>query len=125
VRNVPLRGLAGLSNGALLAAAERAGFAVLITVDQNMPAQQNLRGRGISLIVLRTRTTNLEDLSLLVRQGSSRVSASGTLSVPKPTPPQPPPLHNRSMDRASGILLHPTSLPGPYGSGTAGATKKR
>ncbi len=55
-------GLAGLSNGALLTAAERAEFNVVITVDQNMPVQQNLRGRSISLVVLRARTTNLDDL---------------------------------------------------------------
>jgi len=36
-------GLTGLANGALLAAADQAGFEVLITVDQNMPNQQSLR----------------------------------------------------------------------------------
>jgi predicted nuclease of predicted toxin-antitoxin system len=59
-------GLAGLSNGALLAAAERAEFAVVITVDQGMPVQQNLRGRSISIVVLRARTTNLDDLLTLI-----------------------------------------------------------
>lgn len=59
-------GLTGLANGALLAAADRAGFAALITVDRNMPAQQSLRGRSISLLVLRARTTNLEDLLVLM-----------------------------------------------------------
>ena len=34
-------GLTGLANGALLAAADQAGFDVLITVDQNMPNQQS------------------------------------------------------------------------------------
>jgi hypothetical protein len=34
--------LAGLKNGLLLEAAESAGFDVLITVDQNIPDQQNL-----------------------------------------------------------------------------------
>ena len=41
-------GLAGLKNGRLLDAAEAAGFDLLITVDQNIPAQQNLAGRKIS-----------------------------------------------------------------------------
>jgi predicted nuclease of predicted toxin-antitoxin system len=59
-------GLTGLANGELLAAAERAGFAVLITVDQKMPDQQRLRGRSISLMVVRARTTNLDDLLLLL-----------------------------------------------------------
>ena len=59
-------GLTGLANGALLAAADQAGFEVLITVDQNMPFQQDLRGRFISLLVIRTRTTNLDDLLVLM-----------------------------------------------------------
>jgi predicted nuclease of predicted toxin-antitoxin system len=59
-------GLAGLANGALLAAADQAGFDVLITVDQNMPSQQTLRGRAISLLVVRARTTNLDDLLVLM-----------------------------------------------------------
>lgn len=55
-------GLAGLDNGALLAAADQAGFEALITVDRNMPSQQSLRGRSISLVVIRARTTNIDDL---------------------------------------------------------------
>ena len=35
-------GLKGLANGQLLSAAERAGFEVLVTVDQNLPYQQRL-----------------------------------------------------------------------------------
>src|SRR5436309_15949049 len=65
-------GFAGLANGDLLTAAEQAGFAVLTTVDQNMPAQQRLEGRSISLLVLRTRTTIWTILSFLT--GSSRSS---------------------------------------------------
>jgi predicted nuclease of predicted toxin-antitoxin system len=58
-------GLAGLANGALLAAADAAGFDALITVDRNMPHRQSLRGRSISLLVLRSCTTNLDDLLVL------------------------------------------------------------
>jgi predicted nuclease of predicted toxin-antitoxin system len=61
-------GLSGLANGDLLAAADQVGFGALITVDQNMPSQQSLRGRSISLIILRAHTTNLEDLAMLVPQ---------------------------------------------------------
>jgi hypothetical protein len=59
-------GLIGLAKGALLAAADHAGFEVLITVDQNMPNQQSLRGRSISLLVIQAPTTNLDDLLVLV-----------------------------------------------------------
>jgi predicted nuclease of predicted toxin-antitoxin system len=60
-------GLTGLANGALLAAAaDQAGFEVVITVDQNMPNQQSLLGRSISLLAIRARTTNLDDLLVLL-----------------------------------------------------------
>ena len=42
------------ANGALLDAAEAAGFDILITADQNMRYQQNLTRRGIAIIVLQT-----------------------------------------------------------------------
>ena len=51
-------GFRGLTNGRLLAAAERAGFEALITVDRNMEHQQGLRNRGMGLVVLHARTTN-------------------------------------------------------------------
>lgn len=41
-----------LENGALLDAAEAAGFDVMVTSDQNIPHQQNLIGRKLALIVL-------------------------------------------------------------------------
>ena len=58
--------LAGLKNGALLEAAESAGFDVLITADQNIPEQQNLARRTISLIILCGPSNRLRDLELLV-----------------------------------------------------------
>ena len=58
--------LAGLKNGALLAAAEAADFEILITTDQKIPYQQNLDGRGISILILCAPTNRLADLRLLV-----------------------------------------------------------
>ena len=58
--------LAGLKNGHLLEAAEAAGFDIVITVDQNIPDQQNLAGRRISLVILCGPTNRLRDLELLV-----------------------------------------------------------
>jgi hypothetical protein len=45
VPHLSLRGLKGLANDELLAAAEQAGYDVLITVDKNLPNQQSLCGR--------------------------------------------------------------------------------
>jgi hypothetical protein len=41
-----------LANGDLLAAAESAGFEVLLTADKNIRYQQKLSGRRIALVVL-------------------------------------------------------------------------
>jgi hypothetical protein len=41
-----------LENGELLNAAESAGFNVLVTSDQNIPYQQNPKGRKLALLVL-------------------------------------------------------------------------
>jgi len=41
-----------IGNGELLAAAEAAGFEVLLTTDKNIRYQQNLTGRKIAIVVL-------------------------------------------------------------------------
>ena len=41
-----------LENGELLKAAEVAGYDVLVTSDQNISYQQNLKGRNLALVVL-------------------------------------------------------------------------
>jgi hypothetical protein len=48
------RGWDKLSNGDLLAEAERAGFDVFLTADKNIRYQQNLEGRKIAVVVLST-----------------------------------------------------------------------
>ena len=68
--------LAGLKNGRLLEAAEVAGFDVLITVDQNIPDQQNLSQRNIAVVILCGRTNRLRDIELLV---PAAISALGSV----------------------------------------------
>ena len=41
-----------LSNGALLKAAEEAGFDLLLSTDKNIQYQQNLKGRRIAVVIL-------------------------------------------------------------------------
>ncbi len=48
------QGWSGLKNGALLSAAEEAGFDLFITADQELSYQQNLSGRRIAVLVLST-----------------------------------------------------------------------
>lgn len=48
------RGWSNLKNGELLDAAEKEGFAVLVTTDSNLKYQQNLKSRRIAIVVLAT-----------------------------------------------------------------------
>lgn len=59
---VSAAGLAGLRNGLLLAAAENAGFEVLVTLDRGMKFEQNLRGCRIAVLIVRSRSNRLADL---------------------------------------------------------------
>src|SRR5580693_2679106 len=52
VRTATQQGWDKLKNGDLLAAAEEAGFDLLLTTDKNMRYQQNLAGRKIAILVL-------------------------------------------------------------------------
>ena len=52
VHTAQSKGWGTLSNGALLDAAEEAGFEVLLTTDRRIRYQQNLRVRRIALVVL-------------------------------------------------------------------------
>ncbi|MBZ5600966.1 MAG: hypothetical protein LAO79_01520 [Acidobacteriia bacterium] len=66
---------AGLKNGRLLEAAEQAGFEVLITVDQEIPSQQNLSRRGISIVILCAPSNRLHDLEMLLPAALSALDA--------------------------------------------------
>jgi hypothetical protein len=59
---VPSARLAGTTNGELLAAAERLGFELFITIDQGIVYQQNLASRKIAILVLQPKTSRLADL---------------------------------------------------------------
>ena len=48
------RGWSQLKNGELLDAAEKEGFAVLVTTDANLKYQQNLTSRILAIVVLTT-----------------------------------------------------------------------
>lgn len=55
-----------LSNGRLLAAAEAAGFSILLTVDTGIRHEQALEGRQISVVCLRAFSDSLRDLISIV-----------------------------------------------------------
>jgi predicted nuclease of predicted toxin-antitoxin system len=76
-QTVRFANLAGLKNGRLLEAAESAGFDVLITVDQNIPDQQNLGGRKLSMLILCAPTNRLVDLERLVPKAIAALHSIG------------------------------------------------
>jgi len=55
-------GLKGTKNGELLQAAQVAGYDVLLTVDQGIPRQQSPGDTMLSIILIRSRTNQMEDL---------------------------------------------------------------
>jgi hypothetical protein len=67
VTTVPRAGWAGVVNGKLLALIA-GNYDAFITVDQNLPAQQNTGVLSFGIIVLRAPTNQLADLAPLVPQ---------------------------------------------------------
>ena len=82
------RGWDKLTNGDLLAAAERAGFDVLLTADKNMRYQQNFTGRRIALVVLSTPQWPLVKLHLdkiAAAVDACTPGSYGEVEIPFPT----------------------------------------
>jgi predicted nuclease of predicted toxin-antitoxin system len=65
-RTVPEAMLAGKKNGELLAIAERQGFEIFLTMDKGLEYEQNLTGRKIAVVIFRTKSNRLADLTPLV-----------------------------------------------------------
>lgn len=61
-------GFQGLKNGRLLQSAASAGFEVLITVDQNLTYQQNLKTLPLAILILIAARNKYELLAPLVPQ---------------------------------------------------------
>src|SRR5215207_1668227 len=73
-RTLEQAGLKGLKNGALLLMASRE-FDVLITVDQNIPFQQNLSELSIAIVIMIARSNRYSDLRSLVPQVLSAIAS--------------------------------------------------
>ncbi len=66
VHTVRDMGWSGVKNGALIRLMETAGIEVLVTIDQNIPFQQNLAGSTVAIMVLTSAKNRLADLLPLV-----------------------------------------------------------
>ncbi|HWB28882.1 MAG TPA: DUF5615 family PIN-like protein [Vicinamibacterales bacterium] len=65
VRTVQEEGWAGVKNGALLRAAD-GRFDALLTVDQGVEHQQNLAGFRIGVVIMTSKSNDIDDLLPLV-----------------------------------------------------------
>ena len=77
VQTAQAKGWDTLGNGALLTAAEEAGFEVLLTTDRRIRYQQNLRLRRIALVVLTGSTSWAR-----VREHTDRIVAAVASATP-------------------------------------------
>ena len=84
-----------LRNGDLLAAAEAAGFAAMVTADQSIRYQQNLAGRRIALLVLSTNNWSVIRAHGVAILGAIKAAFPGSyrdLELPRPPLRRRPPL---------------------------------
>jgi len=80
-------GWAEVSNGQLIALAEKAGYEALVTCDQNIQYQQNLTGRKISLVILGSNIwTAIQPMIPQIVEAVNRTS-SGSFEVIDIAPP--------------------------------------
>ncbi len=82
VSTVPQAGWAGLNNGDLLTKAQHE-FDIFITIDQNLPSQQNLSKYDIAVVVLRSSTNRLPDLVPLIPEFLNSIASvkPGTITL--------------------------------------------
>ncbi len=75
VKTVPQMGWASIKDGELLRLAEKE-FDVLITVDQNLPFQQNLAVLDLAVVVLQAPSNRLADIQVLIPKISAIVDTA-------------------------------------------------
>jgi hypothetical protein len=79
------RGWSQLKNGELLDAAEKEGYAILVTTDSNLEYQQNLQSRRIAIVVLSTPSwPRIQRASALVARAIQPTAAESYTEVPVP-----------------------------------------
>lgn len=66
-------GWSGLKNGKLMSKAVENSFDILLTIDKNLSFQQNLKNYLLSVVILNTATSKLEDILLLLPQFFERI----------------------------------------------------
>ena len=84
VTTVSQAGFKGLTNGELLRRAAAIGYAVLLTADRNLPAQQNITVSGIAVVLVRgSRMSEVADQALQI-QAAVSTAQPGTVTRVEP-----------------------------------------
>jgi hypothetical protein len=82
-------GVADIPDGELLTYADRQGYAVMLTTDQNIRHQQNMRGRKIGLVVLGTTDTDTLVANVMtIAQAIQSITTPGKIAVVPLTTPK-------------------------------------
>lgn len=76
VDSVSYIGWSGTKNGVLLRRAEESGYDVFLTLDGNLPYQQNLFVHELAVIALRAKTNRLANTIPLMHTVSCRLSTA-------------------------------------------------
>jgi hypothetical protein len=75
VRTVQQMGWSGKRNGELLALMLAAGFEVFVTVDRNIPFQQNIAASGMAVLILVAPSNRIVDLLPVVPAAQAALTA--------------------------------------------------
>jgi predicted nuclease of predicted toxin-antitoxin system len=79
------QGWSDLSNGHLLATAERTGYDLFITTDQNLRYQQSVTGRHLAIVVLRsTSWPRIQHHIAAIQSVVARITAGGYAEIEIP-----------------------------------------
>jgi hypothetical protein len=82
-------GWAAVRNGDLIRAAQQAGFAAMITCDQNIQHQQRLAGQPLAFFVLTTtHWPTIRDNLSLITDAVDRIIPGGYVTLTLPRPPR-------------------------------------
>ena len=66
--------LSGIKNGKLMTFCSENGFDILLTIDKNLMYQQNLDKYPVSIIVLNSLSSKLEDLILFIPKFKEKIN---------------------------------------------------
>lgn len=74
VFTVAEKGWSGIKNGALLKLCSENAFDILLTIDKNLVFQQNVSKHPVTIVILKTRTSKIEELVTFLPSFNSQLN---------------------------------------------------